>query len=79
MQSRVDKMTQQVKVIATKSDNLNSISRACNGKKRTNSQKLSSDNGTHAHTDTEQILKEIQTNSLKKNRPVASFEKRDEK
>lgn len=59
-------MTQQVKVIATKSDNLNSISRACNGKKRTNSQKLSSDNGTHAHTDTEQILKEIQTNSLKK-------------
>lgn len=28
-------MTQQVKVIATKSDNLNSISRACNGKKRT--------------------------------------------
>lgn len=52
MQSRVDKMTQQVKVIATKSDNLDSIFRARNGKKRTNSQKLSSDDGTYAHTDT---------------------------
>lgn len=33
MQSKTDKMTKQVKVIATKSDSLNSISRTYHGKK----------------------------------------------
>lgn len=69
MQRRADKMPRQGKVTATKSDNLNSISRTYHGKdgkERTDIWQLPSDHGTHGHTEEKKTKnKKHKTNILR--------------